>query len=184
LLQIYLGFFYKFLIKFSQQAYIEDSAIGYIRTDVILNNMDNLQIEVMVESDLKSVIKIFLEVFNSLGEQWSLETAEKHIKENFFGDCHYIAKLDDKIIGFLLAIPLTRERGTELFIDSVAVQREFQRRGVGKKLWEQMYNYAIEKRYIGIRLLSSRQLQSFHWYQSMNLKESGWVEVYKELYKL
>ncbi|HLL60448.1 MAG TPA: GNAT family N-acetyltransferase, partial [Candidatus Nitrosocosmicus sp.] len=104
--------------------------------------MNNIQVDLMLESDLDSVTQIFLDVFNKFGENWSLETAGKHIKENFFGDCHYVVRIEGRIVGFVMAIPLTREKGTELFIDSIAVLPEIQRKGIGKLLWDKVNKYA------------------------------------------
>jgi N-acetylglutamate synthase-like GNAT family acetyltransferase len=68
-----------------------------------------------------------------------------------------------------------------LFVDSIAVIADLQQKGVGKLLFVKVMQHASEKGYVGIRLLTNKHLESYKWYNSMNFKESGWVEVYKEL---
>jgi predicted N-acetyltransferase YhbS len=143
--------------------------------------MENINIELMTKDDLNQVADIFLSVFNTLGEKWERESVIKHVNENFVGDCHFIAKADNQILGFVMAIPLTREKGTELFIDSIAVLPDYQHKGIGQQLWNRIEMSAKEGKYTGVRLLANKQLESFNWYTSLGYQESGWVEVYKEL---
>lgn len=133
----------------------------------------------MEKSDLKEVGEIFYNTFNSVGEPWTKVTSQQYVKENYHGDCHFVALLDKKIIGMLMAIPLTREKGTELFIDSIVVLPEYQKTSIGKKLWKKANVYAKDNHFTGIRLLTNPQLESFNWYKKMGYKKSGWIEVYK-----
>jgi ribosomal protein S18 acetylase RimI-like enzyme len=141
----------------------------------------NIQIELMRETDLAEVVKIFVDTFNASGEHWSHEFAAENIKEGFFGKCHYIALVDKKIVGFILAIPLTRELGTELFVASIAVIPEYQNQGVGQLLWDKMESYAQENKFAAIRLLTNPNFKSYKWYKQMGFKESNWIEVFKPL---
>lgn len=135
----------------------------------------------MREENLDEIAKIFVQTFNAAGEHWSIENATENIKEGFFGECHYIALVEDKIVGFILAIPLTRELGMELFVASVAVLPEYQKHGVGKMLWDKVELYGKENKYAAIRLLTNTHLKSYEWYKQMGFKESEWIEVFKEI---
>lgn len=143
--------------------------------------MDKVKIELMTEAHLDDVAKVFMAAFNAVGEDWSYETARQNISENFFEDVHFVAKIDDQIVGFIMGIPLTREKGLELFLSSVAILPEYQHQGIGKLLWEKMVSLVKEKKYVGIRLLTNPHLKSFKWYKEMGFKESGWIEVFNEL---
>lgn len=143
--------------------------------------MENIHIELMTNDDINQVADIFLKVFNKLGENWNKESVIKHINENFLGEYHFIAKENSQIIGFIIAIPSTREKGTELFIDSIAVLSDYQHKGVGQKLWERIEKIAKDERYVGIRLLANKRLESYNWYVNMGYQESDWIEVYKEI---
>lgn len=73
--------------------------------------MAEFSIRQMKKSDLGSVGKLFKDVFNTEGEEWSAETAAAHVKQNFFGNSHWVAIQENEVIGFLMAIVLTREKG-------------------------------------------------------------------------
>ncbi len=135
----------------------------------------------MTEYDIKDVAHVFMTSFNHVGEQWTFETALAHVSQNFFGNAHWVAKENDKIVGFIMGIILTREHGTELFIDSVAVLPEYRGRRVGSGLWSLAEQYVSEQKLHGIRLLANQTLKSFEWYTQMGFTKSGWVELEKSL---
>lgn len=143
--------------------------------------MDDIQIELMTKDDLSEVAQVLMIVFNNLGENWTLEIAHTHVESNFFGDCHFVARNKDKIVGFIIGFPLIFEKGLSMFVDIIAVLPDYQKMGIGKMLWEKMTDVAKENNYDAIRLLSNPSLESFEWYKEMGYKESGWVEVYKKL---
>lgn len=142
---------------------------------------DSVAIRLMKTEDLERVAEIFLAAFNGVGEHWSRETALQHICESFFDQFHYVAMSDREIVGFILAIPLIREKGKELFIDTIAVLPEFQNKGIGKMLWEKITVEAKNNNLVGIRLLSNPHLASFNWYKKIGFKESGWIEVFNKI---
>ena len=141
--------------------------------------MDDVTILNMTDGDLPELSRIFYQSFNDVGERWSEGTATQHDKENFFGECHFIAKINNQIIGYIMGIPLTREQGLELFIDTVTVLPQYQKQGIGSRLWQTMLDHAKEKKYVAIRLLTNPNLHSFDWYKKMGYQQSGWVEIYK-----
>lgn len=107
--------------------------------------------------------------------------AKKRVEADMFDDCHFIAKADEKIVGFLLGISLIFEQGTSLFVDAICVLPEFQNKGIGTKLWKEMEEYAKEKKHNAIRLQTNPNWDSFSWYKKMGYEESGWIEVFKKI---
>ena len=143
--------------------------------------MSNVRIEKMKESDLEEVAKIFCTVFNEEGENWTEESSKSHVVQNYFGEAHFVAKENNNIIGMIMGIPLTRELGTEILIDSLVVLREYRGKGIGKKLFSKILEYAKKEKYKGVRFLANPEFNSFKWYKKMKYKESGWVELFKEI---
>ena len=133
------------------------------------------------ETDHQRAADIFYEVFgpDGVGEKWTKETSLSHIKENTFNSTYnfYVEK-EGKIVGILIAFPLSREEGADLFIDTIALIGSEQRNGIGKMLWEKVEEVAKENKLNGIRLLANSNLDSFQWYKKMQLKETGWIELY------
>ncbi|MDA1061247.1 MAG: GNAT family N-acetyltransferase [bacterium] len=138
-----------------------------------------MKISLMKEVDLKEVSQVFKESFNSVSENWSDQSSFEHVKQNFFGDSHWVYRENGKIIGMLMSIVLIREHGPELFIDSVAVLPKFQKKGIGKELWSKAVEYAKANNLHAIRFLSNKNLKSYEWYKSMGYEESGWIELFK-----
>lgn len=141
----------------------------------------NIKIELMREEQLDTIASVFLSAFNNIEEEWTFETARKNVEEGFFGDCHFVALIDEKIVGFILAIPLTREFGIELLVTSIGVLPEYQNKGIGQQLWDKMESYGKERKFTAIRLLTNPHFKSFNWYKKMGFKESGWVEAFKKI---
>ncbi len=144
--------------------------------------MNNVVIDLMDEKDLDEVAKVFVEVFNDAGENWTIDIAQEHVEKNFFGDCHFVARIEGEIVGFVIAMPLIFERGLSMFVDAVGVLPKYQRKGIGTLLWKKM-NVHVEAigEYDAIRLLTHPDFRSFEWYKKMGYEKSGWVEVFKKV---
>lgn len=138
----------------------------------------NVVIRPVQEKDQEQIVMVFMDTFNSAGENWSEENARKHIREAPIEGCNYVAEVDGKMIGILLAFPLTKVNGTELFIDILAVRPEYQNQGIGKELWKIGEQYIKDHGLVGICLQANPKLKSFVWYKRMGLKQSGWTELF------
>ncbi len=91
------------------------------------------------EADYPSAADIFCEVFgpDGYGEKWTKETSLAHIKENaFVPQYNFCVEKEGKIVGIIVAFPMIRDEGTDLFIDTIAVTKSEQGSGIGKMLWE------------------------------------------------
>ncbi|MDO8452187.1 MAG: GNAT family N-acetyltransferase, partial [bacterium] len=124
---------------------------------------------------------VFLQTFNSVGEVWNKETSLAHIEENFIESYSFVARENNQAVGILIGLPITRDSGQELFIDTVAVLPNYQAKGIGKALMETASELAKEKGFVALRLLASPKLNSFDWYKNKGFEESGWVEVFKKI---
>jgi len=139
-----------------------------------------IKIEPMSQSDLEKSAELTLEAFGKqgLGEPWTLDTAREHEREVFNTKYSYKATEGGKTVGVIVALPVTYELGTELFIDTIAVAKDKRGRGIGKILWEKAAENAKQKGLVGVRLLGNPKLRSFKWYQKeFGMHPSGWVEL-------
>lgn len=141
----------------------------------------NVVIRPVQERDQDQIVVVFVDSFNSAGENWSEENARKHIREAPLEGCNYAAEVDGKMAGILLAFPLTKVNGTELFIDILAVRPEYQNQGIGKELWAKGEQYIKDHGLVGISLQANPKLKSFGWYKRMGLKQSGWTELFAQV---
>ena len=93
-----------------------------------------------LENKDTKMIKTFLE---SYGSEFNSEHLTEFIKDkNNYG---FIAKENDKIVGFIYGYSLLRPDGRYIFyIHSVDVLPEYRNKGIGKKLFKYMIEY-LEK---------------------------------------
>lgn len=140
--------------------------------------MEKVKIRNMRKNDVEDVARIYMDVFNLLGENWSEVTAQNHMKDGFKSDTCWVAELDNHIIGFLMGFILPWDQGNVLFIDTINVKSNHQGNGVGKKLWNIAEKYSKTNSLKGIRLLANPDLESYKWYDAMGFKSSGWVDMY------
>jgi predicted N-acetyltransferase YhbS len=137
------------------------------------------------ETDYQNSADIFYEVFgpDGCGETWTKETSFAHIKENAFApQYNFCVENEEGMIGIIIAFPMIRDDGTDLFIDAIAVTSNEQGNGIGKMLWEKVVQVAKENKLKNVRLLANPHLPSFQWYKKMNLQETGWTELAKPLF--
>lgn len=133
----------------------------------------------MQQNDISDVSKIYCNVFNELGESWSLETAVSHVSDAFDKDTCWVALMNNDIKGFLISSILPWDKGDVLFVDTIAVDRDFRKIGIGNLLWNEADKFVQENSLKGIRLLADPKLISFDWYKRNGFKKSGWIELYK-----
>jgi ribosomal-protein-alanine N-acetyltransferase len=93
------------------------------------------EIEPMTENDLESVARI--ESQSGLNN-WGIENYKSELKRN--DSFLYTAKLDQETVGFVFARLITPE--VEIF--NIAVIDEHKKKGIGKKLFEQLLEKATE----------------------------------------
>jgi len=142
-----------------------------------------VQLISMKKEDIPIVASYFLKAFgpDGFGEPWSIKTSRKHLEEIFDPEYSFVAKLEEKVVGAVVGFPATYEHGTEIFIDTWVVMKDFRGKGIGTDLWERAIENAKEKDLVGVRLVGSARLRSFFWYKEKGLKESGWIELTRKL---
>lgn len=139
----------------------------------------NITIKNLKETELNQAAEVFYKAFNSVGENWTQEISLKRLKQNYHPDTFWAAKVDSKIIGILASkIDYVLDH-KKLYIDVIAVLPEYQKIGVGKKLWNIAEEYACSNKLVSIWLSASTKLPSFEWYKKLGLKQSSWVAMYK-----
>lgn len=139
----------------------------------------NLTIKNVQIDELDVYAKVFVEVFNASGENWSLNSSKTHILENIGEKTSWGAFDGEELVGMLIAKPSAIENNTMLYVDTVAVLPSYQHKGIGKLLWQQLEEYIEDKDIQGIQLLANKEFDSYKWYKDMGFAESGWIELYK-----
>lgn len=143
--------------------------------------MDNIKIERMAEADIKEVSTVMRTVFNEQGDDWSEEISLQEVQENFQGDANFVARDGERIVGSVIAYPISIESERGMYVDTFVVLGEYRGKGVGKLLWNKVEEYAKKNSYKFINVLANPKWSSYDLYKRMGFKESGWVDLYKRV---
>jgi ribosomal protein S18 acetylase RimI-like enzyme len=125
---------------------------------------------------------LFLEAFgpHGYGEDWTLETSLKYLAERPVDTKYsYAAKTGDRVVGVILAHPVTEDGGRKLFIELVAVASDCRGAGIGTHLWRLAIRQAKTDGFIGVELSTSRSLRAYGWYRKLGFTDNGWIEMEK-----
>jgi ribosomal protein S18 acetylase RimI-like enzyme len=156
-----------------------DSGFESRHSDMKKNN--NIKLVSANKKDLTKIAPIFNKVFSINGDEWTNKSALKHLKQNFHKDTSWIAKDGDKIVGFCMALIQTIEEYDELFIDSIGVLPEYEKKDIEEKMLKKAEQHAKKHNMEIISVLVNPDWESFDWYKKHSFKKSGWVELFKDL---
>jgi ribosomal protein S18 acetylase RimI-like enzyme len=92
------------------------------------------------------------------------------------GEEVYVANLDDQLVGFVVV----EDRGDELELDTIDVDRDYRRRGIGTLLVRFVEEYGRRTRKTAVTLGTSRSAEgipwkSFRWWLALGYRETGEV---------
>jgi ribosomal protein S18 acetylase RimI-like enzyme len=132
------------------------------------------------QEDIKKAAEVFYLSFNSVGEKWNRETAEKRLEQYFNPDSCWVAENDKEIVGVLTSKFDNVVDHQELYIDILAVDPKFHKSGIGSKLLQTAENYAKSKGFKSIWLTASSDLTSYLWYLKTGFKETSWKVLVKD----
>ena len=124
------------------------------------------------EKDFKGMIKLFIEEYAKppYKDKWTKKEAIKSIKSEVKKGISYIAKDDKKIVVF---ITVTKETPGKiyLFIENLVVDSNYQRKGIGKRLVEQIEKKYKKKNTI-ISLSVNKNSPAYKFYKRLGYREN------------
>lgn len=117
-------------------------------------------------------------------DPWKAEDAEIHVRElleikQAYG-LEYV--LDNKVVGFILGTSMLFHYGRTFEINDLAVDPDFQQRGIGKELLEQFLDDIKEMGIVGVHLITASEGNLASFYEKYGfLKENEVMLMGKEL---
>jgi aminoglycoside 6'-N-acetyltransferase I len=132
------------------------------------------QIRELEERDIAACVRLYCAAYETppYDHGWDEETAERIIRDVarlFPGDC-LVAELEGDVVGFILCSNLAGLRTT---IEEFAVAPAFQRRGVGKALFDHAVAAARARGVPFMELVASRQAPAYRFYLREGFRETG-----------
>ncbi len=150
-----------------------------------------MDIRLAKKEDIVELAEVYQLAYNSLniGENWNQETSIKLIKY-FFDlqpDLFFVAELDDKVVGGLVAQIKPWWDGNHLVEGELFVHPDHQSKGLGKKLIKKLFSEAKEK-YGAISWDTFTHRVYEHplkWYKNMGFEEiANWVMITGDVKKV
>ena len=145
--------------------------------------MENIKVRKAERKDLKKIAEIFRIGYEKppYSEKWSKKDALDKIKE-YSGYCSiFVAKIDTKIAGFVIANTYKWYDGLRGLISEIFVSKGFQRKGIGKKLMNSAENYFKKKHVREMLLYAHKNSKAINFYRKLNYKKDGYIPFIKKL---
>lgn len=134
-----------------------------------------MEYRIMLESDIQRVIPLYIEYYNSLGDEWTEETTYRRIYQVVGSPDSYclIAEDGDTVIGFAMG-------RFEQYYDLVAydlieivIDGAFQNRGLGTAFMEELERRVKEKSAAMIQLQAVNDEMHEHFYGKLGYKNAN-----------
>jgi aminoglycoside 6'-N-acetyltransferase I len=126
-------------------------------------------------NDLDNCTKLFCEVFNRepWNDSWSDNNAKEYLLDyvNSPGFIGLVAYHDEQTIGFIFGHSKKWWKGVEYYIDEMCVHPQFQRQGIGSRLFKSLETELSAKGIHTITLLTNRDVPAESFYKKNDFFE-------------
>lgn len=108
-----------------------------------------IKLRLAKQEDLKPLAEIYKDLYGSsiLNENWSIETTYNML--NFFytlqSDIFIVAVDNEKVIGAVASLVKPWHDGNRLIETEIFVDKDYQHKGIGSKLFQEHFKIAMEK---------------------------------------
>lgn len=133
----------------------------------------SIKIEKFNKKEIKQISYVMKEAFNSVDQNWSDQEGLEYIEEYFNKSANFVAKENDKIVGFIVA----DKHSDHLFIDAIGVLPSEMNKGIAKSLWNKILEYCKKENITEIKMIADPKSIAYQWYKKLQFKETGWVEL-------
>ena len=146
----------------------------------------NLRVKKCKKSDLPECLPIFIKEFseNPYNEKWNKKLALKKLEEHFSGKNKYcfVAKENEKLIGFAFARTFQWHDGRNGFIEEIVVEKHYQGKGIGTKLYAKAESGMKKKENIRrVWLITEPSSRAWKFHERNNFKKTPWILANKKM---
>jgi GNAT superfamily N-acetyltransferase len=131
-------------------------------------------IKLFTMNDLQKCCELYVRTFSDEPwyDHWTKETAYARLLElvenkRFIG---YTQWHEDELIGAAFCYLKTFQNGLEIFVEEMWVSPDFQRKGYGLALMDEIEKYATENGIVAIALFTGKSKPSFDFYKKCGYK--------------
>ena len=136
--------------------------------------------------DIQKCSELFIDVFNGSpwNDKWTSETANIYLQElidnkRFLG---FTLWDNDLLIGAVFCHMKNHYRGDEIFVDEMFISPDYQRKGYGMKLMNEVEKFAKDNSFISITLLTGKGKTAFDFYEKFGCKHLEYLAfMYKRM---
>jgi len=128
-------------------------------------------------NNIKRYGEIYSKAFSGepWNDNWKIEDANIHIKELLESKQSYGLECitDGKVVGFILGTTMVFHYGRTFEINDLAVEPEYQNKGIGKQLVEQIIKDVKNQGIVGIHLITSANENLKNFYEKFGFKKES-----------
>lgn len=143
----------------------------------------DVKIRKIKDSEIPKVLKLYKESYSEFpyNEKWENKILLKKIKDMLsFMKC-FVALTEDKIVGVIFFYLYDWDTGKKCYIEDLAVDRKFRRKGIAKKLIKNTEDFLIKNNIKTITLTVNKKANAFKLYKELNFVKSEYIKLIKEL---
>lgn len=135
-------------------------------------DFNKIKIQEVKKNEFRKVVKIYKDSFAvaPFNEKWSMKTAGNRIKS--YLNYSKIKKIcyEKEIIGVVIYYIEVWDKGNYLFVAEIAIKKEFQKRGIGKFIMNELENEAKKKKCIAMVLWTEKDSIASKMYEKLGFK--------------
>ncbi|MFQ5531754.1 MAG: GNAT family N-acetyltransferase [Candidatus Nanoarchaeia archaeon] len=143
-----------------------------------------MKIRKATKKDVMGIVELYWLEFRKVpyNERDSKREILRKIVNYFKGNVIFVLEIGGKVEGFIIGQVFPSDEVKSGFIDEIVISSNFQGKGFGKKLIEEIDKYFMKNGARIVELLSHRRSKAFKIYKKMGFKEEkGYAYMRKEL---
>lgn len=133
-----------------------------------------MKLKFFEEQDLVACTATFMEVFNDAPwhDEWTFERAQQYLADFYHtpGFWGLLAMENQAIIGFVYGVKKAWWSGDEFYIHEIGVKKEWQQKGIGRKLLDELVKEMKPRGVSNLALLTDRGTPAEGFYQKNEFK--------------
>ena len=142
-----------------------------------------MKIRKATKKDLKQILKAYQKEYSRKPylERWGSKFLARKLKMHLKWDEIFLATINNKIVGFVIFDFYEWHDGWRIYIEDIAVSKEFQGKGAGKALLRKVEEEAKRKRVAVIVLDVKTKSEAYKLYKKIGYKKVPYDKMEKKI---
>ena len=142
-----------------------------------------MKIRKATKKDLKQILNVYQKEYSRkpYSERWDSKLLARKLKMHLRWNQVYVAIIEKKIVGFIIFNYYEWHDGWRIYIEDIAVSKEFQGKGARKALLKKVEEEAKRKRVVVIVLDVKTKSKAYKLYKKIGYKKVPYDKMEKKI---